>query len=217
MTQHYFSGLQPLGGEAQRGKHNLGDRLGQLTEKKEREIAGRELKSISGFDSAPRAPLTPALQGEALLKTRANANTVVFGKGQNAHPAKPGYVASSAPVRQGRWHNAPTVEADALFAVGQLGPADSLGILDAKLSKDLSEVKKEADYSIETLGRYQNERNQFSAVRQTDKDGKPISRRAALQSQLDELVKEMVLADLEVAKRDALVKKHGFQSFNYHE
>jgi len=33
----------------------------------------------------------------------------------------------------------------------------------------------------------------------------------------DELVKEMVLADLEVAKRDALVKKHGFQSFNYHE
>jgi len=33
----------------------------------------------------------------------------------------------------------------------------------------------------------------------------------------DELVKEMVLADLEVAKRDALVKKHGFKSFNYHE
>jgi len=33
----------------------------------------------------------------------------------------------------------------------------------------------------------------------------------------DELVREMVLADLEVAKRDALVKKHGFRSFNYHE
>jgi GDPmannose 4,6-dehydratase len=33
----------------------------------------------------------------------------------------------------------------------------------------------------------------------------------------DDLVKEMVLADLEVAKRDALVKKHGFKSFNYHE
>jgi GDPmannose 4,6-dehydratase len=33
----------------------------------------------------------------------------------------------------------------------------------------------------------------------------------------DELVKEMVLADLEVAKRDALVQKHGFKSFNYHE
>jgi GDPmannose 4,6-dehydratase len=32
-----------------------------------------------------------------------------------------------------------------------------------------------------------------------------------------DLVKEMVLADLEVAKRDALVEKHGFQSFNYHE
>ena len=31
------------------------------------------------------------------------------------------------------------------------------------------------------------------------------------------LVKEMVLADLEVAKRDALVEKHGFKSFNYHE
>jgi GDPmannose 4,6-dehydratase len=33
----------------------------------------------------------------------------------------------------------------------------------------------------------------------------------------DELVKEMVLSDLEVAKRDALVEKHGFKSFNYHE
>ena len=32
-----------------------------------------------------------------------------------------------------------------------------------------------------------------------------------------DLVKEMVLADLEVAQRDALVKKHGFKSFNYHE
>jgi GDPmannose 4,6-dehydratase len=32
-----------------------------------------------------------------------------------------------------------------------------------------------------------------------------------------ELVREMVLADLEVAKRDALVEKHGFRSFNYHE
>jgi len=33
----------------------------------------------------------------------------------------------------------------------------------------------------------------------------------------DQLVREMVLADLEVAKRDALVEKHGFRSFNYHE
>jgi GDPmannose 4,6-dehydratase len=33
----------------------------------------------------------------------------------------------------------------------------------------------------------------------------------------DELVKEMVLADLEVSKRDALVEKHGYRSFNYHE
>jgi len=32
-----------------------------------------------------------------------------------------------------------------------------------------------------------------------------------------EMVKEMVLADLEVAKRDALVEKHGYRSFNYHE
>ena len=31
------------------------------------------------------------------------------------------------------------------------------------------------------------------------------------------LVQEMILADLEVAKRDALVEKHGFKSFNYHE
>jgi GDPmannose 4,6-dehydratase len=33
----------------------------------------------------------------------------------------------------------------------------------------------------------------------------------------DELVKEMVLADMEEAKRDVLVKKHGYKSFNYHE
>ena len=33
----------------------------------------------------------------------------------------------------------------------------------------------------------------------------------------EDLVKEMVLADLEVAQRDALVKKHGFKSFNYYE
>ena len=33
----------------------------------------------------------------------------------------------------------------------------------------------------------------------------------------DELVKEMVQADLEAAKRDELVQKHGFKSFNYHE
>ena len=32
-----------------------------------------------------------------------------------------------------------------------------------------------------------------------------------------ELVKEMVLADLELAKRDALVEKHGFKAFSYHE
>jgi GDPmannose 4,6-dehydratase len=33
----------------------------------------------------------------------------------------------------------------------------------------------------------------------------------------DELVKEMVLSDLEEAKRDSLMKKHGFKSFNHHE
>ena len=33
----------------------------------------------------------------------------------------------------------------------------------------------------------------------------------------DQLVKEMVQADLEEAKRDALVQRHGFKSFNYHE
>jgi GDPmannose 4,6-dehydratase len=32
-----------------------------------------------------------------------------------------------------------------------------------------------------------------------------------------ELVREMVLADLETAKRDALVEKHGFKIFSYHE
>lgn len=32
-----------------------------------------------------------------------------------------------------------------------------------------------------------------------------------------ELVSEMVVADLEDAKRDALIKKHGFKAFDYHE
>ncbi len=34
---------------------------------------------------------------------------------------------------------------------------------------------------------------------------------------LKELVREMALSDLEEAKRDKLVKKHGFKYFNYHE
>lgn len=34
---------------------------------------------------------------------------------------------------------------------------------------------------------------------------------------LDELVNEMVDSDLEIAKRDALVESHGFQSFAHHE
>ena len=34
---------------------------------------------------------------------------------------------------------------------------------------------------------------------------------------LDELVNEMVDSDLDIAKRDALVEKHGFQSFSHHE
>jgi len=33
----------------------------------------------------------------------------------------------------------------------------------------------------------------------------------------DELVREMIAADLEVAKRDALVKQHGFEAFNVRE
>ena len=32
-----------------------------------------------------------------------------------------------------------------------------------------------------------------------------------------ELVSEMVRADLEAARRDELVKKHGYQAFDYHE
>ncbi|PLX91840.1 MAG: GDP-mannose 4,6-dehydratase [Desulfuromonas sp.] len=34
---------------------------------------------------------------------------------------------------------------------------------------------------------------------------------------VEELAKEMVLSDLEVARRDELVKKHGFKAFDYHE
>ena len=33
----------------------------------------------------------------------------------------------------------------------------------------------------------------------------------------DELVSEMVTEDLKEAERDALVHKHGFSSFRYHE
>ena len=32
-----------------------------------------------------------------------------------------------------------------------------------------------------------------------------------------ELVKEMVAADMQDAERDALIKKEGFKTFNYHE
>ncbi len=33
----------------------------------------------------------------------------------------------------------------------------------------------------------------------------------------EELVKEMVTEDFTAAERDALVKKHGFTTYNYHE
>ena len=34
---------------------------------------------------------------------------------------------------------------------------------------------------------------------------------------LQEMVQEMMEADLQSAKRDALVKEHGFKAFDYHE
>ena len=34
---------------------------------------------------------------------------------------------------------------------------------------------------------------------------------------LQELVREMVQSDYAAAKRDALVKQHGFQAYDYHE
>ena len=37
------------------------------------------------------------------------------------------------------------------------------------------------------------------------------------QTSFDELVKEMVESDLELAKRDELIKEHGYKAFNYHE
>jgi len=37
------------------------------------------------------------------------------------------------------------------------------------------------------------------------------------QTSFQELVSEMVISDLEDAKRDALVKEHGFKAFDYHE
>jgi len=33
----------------------------------------------------------------------------------------------------------------------------------------------------------------------------------------EELVAEMVLTDLQIAKRDELIKDHGFQAMDYHE
>ena len=33
----------------------------------------------------------------------------------------------------------------------------------------------------------------------------------------EEMVKEMVISDLKAAKRDALIKKEGFEVFDYHE
>jgi GDPmannose 4,6-dehydratase len=37
------------------------------------------------------------------------------------------------------------------------------------------------------------------------------------QTSFESLVKEMVSADLEVARRDALVAREGFKTYNYHE
>jgi GDPmannose 4,6-dehydratase len=37
------------------------------------------------------------------------------------------------------------------------------------------------------------------------------------ETSFQELVREMVDADLEIAKRDALMKQHGFKVYHYHE
>ena len=121
-------------------------------------------------------------------------------------------------------------------AAGELGimlrwegqGVDEIGIVDSYRDRQLSsasnddkadrlkiKVPKEGDVIIRVDPRYFRPTEVESLLGDPSKAKNELGWEPKIS--FEELVKEMVLADMEVAKRDKLVEKHGFRSFNYHE
>jgi GDPmannose 4,6-dehydratase len=96
---------------------------------------------------------------------------------------------------------------------------DEVGIVDGFSDKQLTDIGsngiKEGQVIIRIDPRYFRPTEVESLLGDPSKAKKELGWEP--KTTFEELVEEMVLADLEVAKRDALVEKHGFKSFNYHE
>jgi GDPmannose 4,6-dehydratase len=112
-------------------------------------------------------------------------------------------------------------------AAGELGitlrwkgeGVDEVGIVDSLLSDKLTETSEhklqEGDVIVRVDPRYFRPTEVESLLGDPSKAKNELGWEPKIT--FDELVKEMVMADLEAAKRDALVQEHGFKSFNYHE
>ncbi len=97
--------------------------------------------------------------------------------------------------------------------VKEIGIIDS--ILSSQLAADSDQKLKEGDVIVRVDPRYFRPTEVESLLGDPSKAKKEMGWEPKIT--FDELVKEMVQADLEEAKRDALVQEHGFRSFNYHE
>jgi len=111
-------------------------------------------------------------------------------------------------------------------AAGELGiglcwegkGGDEIGIVDSfedKGERLKDKGPKEGDIIVRVDPRYFRPTEVESLLGDASKAKKELGWEPKIS--FEELVREMMLADLEAAKRDALVEKHGFRSFNYHE
>jgi GDPmannose 4,6-dehydratase len=112
-------------------------------------------------------------------------------------------------------------------AAGELGitlrwegeGVDEVGIIDSISDSQLTEVNgkkvQEGDIIVRVDPRYFRPTEVETLLGDASKAKKELGWEPKIT--FEEMVKEMVLADLELAKRDALVQEHGFKSFNYYE
>jgi secreted protein with Ig-like and vWFA domain len=199
-TTQYFSSLQPLAGAATRGKKNSDRKLYELQESIG--VAEAKLESNSAH-FAPAAPLSLSKPQPSVT------NTVVFGLGGNAN-SKDGQAGnarfSHSAERQSHWYgkagpvitgrNLPGAQSPNGF-ISDLAPSEpQREMTDAKVKRSLSGIRADADFERDGVDYYDGPYDAPVQPR-LDKDGKPISRRAALQTQLDELVKDKPLPQLD--------------------
>ncbi|MFK7788564.1 MAG: hypothetical protein AB8C95_03580, partial [Phycisphaeraceae bacterium] len=145
-----------------------------------------------GLASQTRGGISPKKSGKSL---ESNHFYALRGKTQNQNLWQQ---ADSAPGAALRYQALAGKVAPDSFGFSDNGGSNSLGIIDSKVITSLEEAKKEAIYepSRDRYGR-DDALNRPVATPQFDNEGKPISRRAALQGQLDDLVKEKPLPQLD--------------------